>query len=169
MNSDDESTVAVTFRLNGVDGTHRVQPRTHLVDFLRDSQGLVGTRAGCEHGVCGACTVRIDGAIARGCLVLPAQLEGADVWTIEGLDGTGELKELQEAFHQCNAVQCGFCTSGMLVTASQLVVESSGDTPPDRAQIREYMSGNLCRCTGYQSIIDAVKLALRAKGNTSHD
>lgn len=169
MTSHHDGTQEVTFRLNGEERTYRVSPRTHLVDFLRDSVGLVGTRVGCEHGVCGACTVRINGLVARGCLVLPIQLGGADVWTVEGLSDSGELRGLQDAFHQFNAVQCGFCTSGMLVTACQLVGECRSSARPTRDDIRVYLSGNMCRCTGYQAIVDAVESVLDGGELASHD
>ena len=146
-------TVQVTIRVNGVDHTRRVEPRTHLADFVRDELGLKTTRLGCEHGVCGACTVRLDGDIVRGCLVLAVQADGQEVETIDGASDRGDLVELQAAFLAHNALQCGFCTSGMLLTASSLLAEKPHAT---RDEVREYMSGNYCRCTGYQSIIDAV-------------
>jgi carbon-monoxide dehydrogenase small subunit len=143
----------VTIRVNGVDHTRRVEPRLHLADFLRDELGLKTTRLGCEQGVCGACTVRLDGDIVRACLVLAVQADGQEVETIDGASDRGDLVELQAAFHAHNALQCGFCTPGMLLTASSLLAEK-----PDasRDEVREYMSGNYCRCTGYQAIIDAI-------------
>lgn len=145
--------IEVTISVNGVDQTRLIEPRTHLIDFIRDELGLKTARAGCEHGVCGACTVRLDGEIVRGCLVLAVQADGQEVETIDGASDRGDLVELQAAFHAHNALQCGFCTSGMLLTASSLLSEK-----PDasRAEVREYMSGNYCRCTGYQSIVDAI-------------
>jgi len=151
--------VDIHLTVNGESVARRVSARQNLVDFLREELGLTGTRAGCEHGVCGACTVRLDGVIARGCLVFAAQLDGARVETIEGLADSGELASLQEAFQARNALQCGFCTAGMLVTAAELLRR---DPPPDRAEIREHLSGNYCRCTGYHAIIDAVETACRA-------
>ncbi len=131
-----------------------VEARTNLVDFLRYDQGLTGSHVGCEHGVCGACTVRVDGHIVRGCLMLAVQAEGASVETIEGLSDNGRLERLQQAFLKHNALQCGFCTPGMLLTALDLT--ESGDKPT-RAEIREHISGNYCRCTGYQAIVDAIE------------
>ncbi len=144
----------IRLTVNGVMTVRRVQARTHLIDFLRDDLGLTGSHAGCEHGVCGACTVRVDGRAVRGCLVLAAQLDGAVVDTIEGLSDSGAIAALQDAFHRRNALQCGFCTAGMLVTAAELLA----DTPhPSREAIRAGISGNYCRCTGYQSIVDAIE------------
>lgn len=143
----------VNITVNGQCGPHEVLPRTHLVDFLRDSLGLKGSHLGCEHGVCGACTVRLDGQIVRGCLVLAVQADGRSVETIEGLSDSGVIRDLQQAFVRHNALQCGFCTSGMLMAASELL-----EKKPDasREQVREWISGNYCRCTGYQAIVDAV-------------
>jgi carbon-monoxide dehydrogenase small subunit len=146
-------TIQVTICVNGVDQTKRVEPRLHLIDFIRDELGLKSARVGCEHGVCGACTVRLDGDIVRGCLVLAVQADGQEVETIDGASDRGDLVELQAAFHAHNALQCGFCTSGMLLTASSLLVEKPDAT---RDEVREYMSGNYCRCTGYQAIVDAI-------------
>src|SRR5215210_6056530 len=131
----------------------RVQARQHLADFLRQDLELTGTHLGCEHGICGACTVLLDGSAVRGCLILAAQISGKRVDTIEGMSDNGKLAELQRAFIQDNAAQCSFCSSGMLLTAYELV--SLGETTT-RAEIREFMSGNLCRCTGYHAIIDAI-------------
>ena len=137
-----------------------VQPRTHLIDFLRDELGLKGSHLGCEHGVCGACTVRVNGQIVRGCLTLAVQTDGGQVDTIEGLSETGEIKDLQAAFIRHNALQCGFCTSGMLMAASELLTQQPN---ANREQVREWMSGNYCRCTGYQAIVDAVCEVLAAR------
>lgn len=152
--------VDISLTVNGEKITSRVEARTNLVDFLRYEVGLTGSHVGCEHGVCGACTLRVDGRIVRGCLMAAAQADGADVWTIEGVTETGEIRALQEAFVERNALQCGFCTPGMLLTLAELM-----ERKPDasRDQIREYISGNFCRCTGYQAIIDAVEIA-RKKG-----
>jgi carbon-monoxide dehydrogenase small subunit len=146
--------------VNGSEVTRRVPARLNLVDFLRDELGLTGTHVGCEHGVCGACTVRLDGEIVRGCLVLAVQCAGARVDTIEGLSESGELAALQNEFHQRNALQCGFCTPGMLLTAAELVAHR-----PDasRDEIRAHLSGNYCRCTGYHAIVDAVEAACSAR------
>ncbi len=145
--------VQLTLCVNGVEQTRHVEPRTHLIDFLRDDLGIKSARTGCEHGVCGACTVRLDGDIVRGCLVLAVQTAGQEVETIDYASDRGDLADLQAAFHAHNALQCGFCTSGMLLTASALLDEKPDAT---RDEIREYMSGNYCRCTGYQAIVDAV-------------
>jgi aerobic-type carbon monoxide dehydrogenase small subunit (CoxS/CutS family) len=126
----------------------------HLVDFLREEMGLTGSHLGCEHGVCGACTVRVDGQIVRGCLMLAVQADGCTVDTIEGLSDSGEAFKLQRAFHERNALQCGFCTPGMLMAAQDLV--SKGKTV-SRDEIRAHISGNYCRCTGYQAIVDAIE------------
>jgi carbon-monoxide dehydrogenase small subunit len=142
----------VTFILNGDVLRADVEPRQSLVDFLR-AMGLTGTRSGCEHGVCGACSVRVDGQVVRGCLMLAVQAEGRRVETIEGLSDSGEIADLQAAFHRHNALQCGFCTAGMLLTAQELL---TGNPARARADIRDHLSGNYCRCTGYQAIVDAV-------------
>ena len=152
--------IDIRLTVNGEAVSRRVAARQNLVDFLREELGLTGTRAGCEHGVCGACTVRLDGVIVRGCLVFAAQLDGARVETIEGLSDSGEIAELQAAFHARNALQCGFCTGGMLVTAAELLRQGG---VPSRAEIREFLSGNYCRCTGYHAIVDAVEAACRAR------
>ena len=152
--------VDLTLRVNGETVTRRVEARINLVDFLREELDLTGSHVGCEHGVCGACTVRMDGRIVRGCLTVAAQAEGADVWTIEGLSETGEIRDLQEAFVERNALQCGFCTPGMLLTAAELMQRKP---EASRAEIREFLSGNYCRCTGYQAIVDAIEMARRRR------
>ena len=143
--------------INGEQINARVEPRLNLVDFLRQSQQLTGSHIGCEHGVCGACTVRVDGHIVRGCLMLAIQADGSRVDTIEGLSDSGELQHLQDAFLQRNALQCGFCTPGMLLTAHEFLTEWHEPEAPTREQIREAISGNYCRCTGYQAIVDAIE------------
>ena len=153
--------VEITLQVNGAAVTRRVEPRQHLVDFLREELGLTGSHAGCEHGVCGACTVRVDGEIVRGCLMLAVQANGRRVDTVEGLSDSGELKRLQQAFHRRNALQCGFCTPGMLLAAQDLVSKGG---KPSRDEIREHLSGNYCRCTGYQAIVDAVEEAIHGQG-----
>jgi len=153
--------VDISLTVNGEAVTRRVEARTNLVDFLRYDLGLTGSHVGCEHGVCGACTVRMDGRIVRGCLTLAAQADGGEVWTIEGVTETGEIKDLQEAFVERNALQCGFCTPGMLLTLSEMM-ERFPDA--NREEIREFISGNYCRCTGYEAIVDAVAMA-REKGD----
>jgi carbon-monoxide dehydrogenase small subunit len=138
----------------------RVPAGQHVIDFLRQELGLTGAHASCEHGVCGACTVRVDGTAVRGCLMLAAQLDGTDVWTIEGLSDSGALRDLQQAFVARNALQCGFCTPGMLVAAEELLAQGG---VPERAAIREHLSGNYCRCTGYEAIVDAVETVARQR------
>jgi carbon-monoxide dehydrogenase small subunit len=152
----------VSVTVNGERVTRRIEARRHLVDFLRLDLGLMGTHTGCEHGICGACTVRVDGKIVRGCLVLAASLEGSHVETIEGVSDSGEIRDLQDAFVACNACQCGFCTPGMLMAAADLL---SSNPQPTRAEIREHLSGNYCRCTGYHAIVDAV--AVTAAGRNA--
>jgi aerobic carbon-monoxide dehydrogenase small subunit len=142
----------ITLTLNGETVVAEVEPRQSLVDFLR-AQGLTGTRSGCEHGVCGACSVRVAGRVLRGCLMLAVQADGLVVETVEGLSDSGALADLQAAFHRRNALQCGFCTAGMLLTADELLAEQP---QPSREEIRAHLSGNYCRCTGYQAIVDAV-------------
>ena len=149
----------ITLTVNGERVTRRIEARRHLIDFLRLDLELMGSHAGCEHGFCGACTVRVDGAIVRGCLVLAATLDGAQVETIEGVSDSGEIRDLQEAFIARNAAQCGYCTPGMLLTASELLKQSPA---PTREEIREHLSGNYCRCTGYHAIVDAVEAAAAA-------
>jgi carbon-monoxide dehydrogenase small subunit len=155
-----EEEVDIETVLNGRPLRRRVKARQHLADFLRQDMELTGTHLGCEHGICGACTVLIDGRTARGCLTLAAQVSGRTVDTIEGMSDGGKLADLQNEFIARNAAQCGFCSSGMLLTAYELI--SSGEKL-SRSGIREVMSGNMCRCTGYHSIIDAVE-AVMAKG-----
>ena len=133
-----------------------VSPRRSLADFLREDLGLTGTHVGCEHGVCGACTVLVDGQTARSCLLLAVQLEGAHVTTIEGLTPRDGLSVVQRAFHDCHALQCGFCTPGMIVVAHELL---DGNPAPTREQIREAIGANLCMCTGYVNIVRAVEAA----------
>jgi len=149
--------VVITLTVNGAQVTRSVLPRQHLVDFLRDELGLTGSHIGCEHGVCGACTLRVNGDIVRGCLMLAVQANGCRVDTIEGLSDSKELEKLQKAFHEKNALQCGFCTPGMLMAAQDLLRQGKGVT---REQIRHHISGNYCRCTGYQAIVDAIEETL---------
>src|SRR5512132_2080895 len=134
---------SITLNVNGVEVSRRVEPRQHLVDFLRDELGLTGSHAGCEHGVCGACTVRVNGEIVRGCLMLAVQANGCRVETIEGLSDSKEIAALQKAFHDKNALQCGFCTPGMLLAAQDLVLQGR---KVSREEIRSHLSGNYCRC-----------------------
>jgi aerobic carbon-monoxide dehydrogenase small subunit len=152
--------IAIALTVNGEAVTAEVKPRLNLADFLRDDLGLTGTHIGCEHGVCGACTVRLDGEIVRSCLTLAVQADGCAVETIEGLSDSGEIADLQNAFRDRNALQCGYCTPGMLITAQDLLRQKPR---PDRAEIREHLAGNYCRCTGYHAIIDAVESTARAR------
>jgi carbon-monoxide dehydrogenase small subunit len=156
-----EHAVDISLTVNGTAVKRRVEPRQHLVDFLRDELGLTGSHVGCEHGVCGACTVRVDGQIVRGCLMLAVQANGACVETVEGLSDSGELKKLQRHFHEKNALQCGFCTPGMLLCAQDLLNRKE---KPTRDDIRAHISGNYCRCTGYQAIVDAIEEAVNGQG-----
>jgi carbon-monoxide dehydrogenase small subunit len=149
-----DQNVDITLKVNGQSVTRRVPARTNLVDFVRYELELTGSHVGCEHGVCGACTIRVDGQIVRGCLMLAAQAGGTEVETIEGMSDDGSIADLQQAFHERNAVQCGFCTPGMLLTAEELLQKNSS---PSREDIREFISGNYCRCTGYQAIVDAIE------------
>jgi carbon-monoxide dehydrogenase small subunit len=152
-----EHALDITLTVNGTEVSRRVQPRQHLVDFLREELGLTGSHVGCEHGVCGACTLRVDGEIVRGCLMLAVQANGSRVDTIEGLTDSKELARIQKAFHERNALQCGFCTPGMLMAAQDLNLQNKKAT---RDEIRAHISGNYCRCTGYQSIVDAIEEVL---------
>jgi aerobic carbon-monoxide dehydrogenase small subunit len=150
----------IALQVNGENVSERVDARTTLVDFLRERLALTGSHVGCEHGVCGACSVRVNGAVVRGCLMLAVQCDGMQVTTIEGVARTDEIADLQRAFIERNALQCGYCTPGMLLTAQELL--SAGGVP-GRETIRAYLSGNYCRCTGYQAIIDAVEAVAHAR------
>jgi carbon-monoxide dehydrogenase small subunit len=158
-----EHIIDVAITVNGEVVNESVEARQTLVDFLRDDLGLTGSHVGCEHGVCGACTVRLNGVVVRGCLTLAAQCDGARVETIEGVSDAGEIADLQAAFERRNALQCGFCTPGMLLTAQELLQRGG---VPTREAIREHLSGNYCRCTGYHAIVDAVEAVAqqRARG-----
>jgi carbon-monoxide dehydrogenase small subunit len=156
-----ELTLDISLTVNGEPVNEHVEARKTLVDFLRDDLGLTGSHVGCEHGVCGACTVRVNGAIVRGCLMLAAQCDGAKVETIEGVSDSGEVADLQKAFEKRNALQCGFCTPAMLLTAQELL--TNGATP-SREKIREHISGNYCRCTGYHAIVDAIESVAQLRG-----
>jgi carbon-monoxide dehydrogenase small subunit len=155
-----EEMLQVTMTVNGDRVTHDVPVRQHLVDFLRTELGLTGSHVGCEHGICGACSVRVDGAVVRGCLMLAVQADGCEVVTIEGLTESGEIADLQEKFVERNALQCGYCTPGMLMTAAELLDQGE---PASRDAIRMFLSGNYCRCTGYHAIVDAVEATLSAR------
>lgn len=148
------SEVRISLVVNGERVSAQVEPRTSLADFLRQTLDLTGTHVGCEHGVCGACTILLDGEIVRGCCVLAVQANDRHVSTIEGMAADLRIAALQKAFHERNALQCGFCTPAMLLTARALLADNPA---PSREEIREFLSGNYCRCTGYQAIVDAVE------------
>jgi len=153
-----EPTRSIACTVNGETVEATVPVRLSLVDWLRHELGLTGSHVGCEHGVCGACSVVLDGRVVRGCLTFAVQVDGLDVETIEGATASGRVRALQDAFYERAALQCGFCTPGMVLTAAELLAE----TPrPDRRAIREALSGNYCRCTGYHAIVDAVEAAAR--------
>jgi carbon-monoxide dehydrogenase small subunit len=159
----------ISLTVNGDPVAERVEARKTLVDFLREDLGLTGSHVGCEHGVCGACTVRVNDEIVRGCLMLAVQCDGAKVETIEGLSDSGEVADLQLAFEQRNALQCGYCTPGMIAAAQELLLQAKKSrSVPSRDEIREHLSGNYCRCTGYHAIVDAVEAVAQARagGNT---
>lgn len=153
-------TASVTLSINGEKVTRAVEPRETLADFLRRDMQLTGTHTGCEMGVCGACLVLVDGRAAHSCLVFAVQADGAVVETIEGLDARGAIADLQGAFHARNALQCGFCTPGMLVTAHEILAKPG---VPTREEIRDALSGNYCRCTGYEAIVDAIETVARER------
>ena len=156
----EEDVLQITLIVNNERVTRTVPVRQHLVDFLRTELSLTGSHLGCEHGVCGACSVLVDGAVVRGCLMLAAQADGCEVVTIEGLTESGQIADLQAAFVERNALQCGYCTPGMLVTATALLKNLQ---PVTREQIRESLSGNYCRCTGYHAIVDAIEATLNQR------
>ena len=159
MTSPGQRRVRVT--VNGTAHERAVEARLTLADFLREELRLTGTHLGCEHGVCGACTVRVDGKIVRGCLMLAVQADGCRVDTVEGLSDSKELSKLQKAFHEKNSLQCGFCTPGMLMAAQDLVLQKKSFS---REEIRSHISGNYCRCTGYQAIVDAIDEVVNGQG-----
>jgi carbon-monoxide dehydrogenase small subunit len=150
----------ITLTVNGRRIEADVEPRTHLADFLRESQGLTGTNLGCEHGVCGACTIEIDGAPSRSCITYAVACDGAKVKTIEGFDDDPVMAQLRDAFTAEHALQCGYCTPGMLVTARDIVLRLPD---ADEARIRKELAGNLCRCTGYMGIVSAIQRVLTAR------
>jgi carbon-monoxide dehydrogenase small subunit/2-furoyl-CoA dehydrogenase 2Fe-2S iron sulfur subunit len=143
--------------VNGKAYREAVEPRLLLSDFLRHTLGLTGTHVGCEHGVCGACTVLLDGVSVRSCLLLAAQVDGTELVTVEGLARDGQLNPLQSAFRECHALQCGFCTPGILIAATDLLSRGT----PSREEIVDMLSGHLCRCTGYEPIVDAIAMAAK--------
>ena len=157
--------VEITLTVNGLSVRRRVEARKSLVDFLREDLELTGSHVGCEHGVCGACTVRVDGVLARGCLMLAVQCDGSRVETIEGVAASGEIADLQRAFAEANALQCGFCTPAILLTAQALLE----DPALDAAAARRGLSGNYCRCTGYHAIVEAVLATARARAGHTAD
>jgi carbon-monoxide dehydrogenase small subunit len=154
------TSMEVSIEVNGMTHTHRVEPRKLLADFLREECRLTGTHLGCEHGVCGACTVMFDGRAVRSCLMFALQADGHSVTTVEGLAVAGELSPVQRAFRSEHGLQCGFCTPGFIISATALLDRNPN---PDMAEIREALAGNLCRCTGYQGIVDAVAVAAKAR------
>ena len=149
---------AISINVNGVDNTGEVEPRMLLVHYLRDALGLTGTHVGCETSICGACTVLLDGQAVKSCTVFAVQADGSNVTTIEGLAANGNLHPVQEGFWECHGLQCGYCTPGMIMTSTQIV-----DRHPNasREEIRHGLEGNLCRCTGYQHIVEAVEYAAK--------
>jgi aerobic carbon-monoxide dehydrogenase small subunit len=154
----------IAFTLNGKPVSAKIEPRLHLADFLRHTLRLTGTHIGCEHGVCGACNVMVDGRSVRGCLMLAVQADGSKIETIEGLTERNVIADLQHEFVVRNALQCGYCTAGVLTTANELLAR----THPTRPEIREALSGNFCRCTGYHAIVDAIEaVAVRRSGRGS--
>lgn len=163
-----DTAIDITLTVNGERVRERVDARKTLVDFLREDLVLTGAHVGCEHGVCGTCTVRVNGEIVRGCLMLAAQCDGATVETIEGLSDSGEAADLQAAFVARNALQCGFCTPGMIVAAQDLLGRArQTNSVPSRDQIRAHLAGNYCRCTGYQAIVDAVEAVAKQRAGAS--
>lgn len=160
-----DQSIVVTIRLNGREVSGLAAPRMLLTDFLRHGLGMTGTHVGCEHGVCGACTVRVEGKAVRSCLMLAVQADGKDVQTIEGLSSaSGDLSPLQEAFHRHFALQCGFCTPGILMSMSEFL---EGNPDPDEVKIREALGGNMCRCTGYEEIVRAVLDSVKHHAQTT--
>jgi carbon-monoxide dehydrogenase small subunit len=159
-----DHTLDILLTVNGERVHERVEARKTLVDFLREDLALTGSHVGCEHGVCGACTVRVNGEIVRGCLMLAVQCDGTTVETIEGLSDSGEIADLQAAFEQRNALQCGYCTPGMIAAAQDLLKHAKkNESVPNRDEIRAHLSGNYCRCTGYHAIVDAVEAVAQAR------
>jgi carbon-monoxide dehydrogenase small subunit len=151
---------AISININGVDHAAEVEPRLLLVHYLRDVLGLTGTHVGCETSICGACTVLVDGQAVKSCTILAVQADGSNVTTIEGLATNGQLHPVQEGFWEKHGLQCGYCTPGMIIAASQIIDRNPS---PTREQIRHGLEGNLCRCTGYQHIVEAVEYAAKKK------
>jgi 2-furoyl-CoA dehydrogenase 2Fe-2S iron sulfur subunit len=155
---------AIRFRLNGREVSAQAEPRMQLADLLRHVLKQYGTHVGCEHGICGACTVLVDGRAVRSCLMFAAQVEGSSVVTIEGLAAPGELNDLQQAFKQHHALQCGFCTPGILASATQFLAQNPD---PTEHQVRDMLSGHICRCTGYAGIVEAILATAAARNRTT--
>jgi aerobic carbon-monoxide dehydrogenase small subunit len=151
---------AIRINVNGTEHRHEVEPRLLLVHYLRDVLNLTGTHVGCETSLCGACTVNLDGQAVKSCTMFAVQADGANVTTIEGMAQDGQLHPVQQGFWECHGLQCGYCTPGMIMTAAQLLARNSS---PSRAEIRHGLEGNLCRCTGYQHIVEAVEYAAKHK------
>jgi aerobic-type carbon monoxide dehydrogenase small subunit (CoxS/CutS family) len=156
--------VTVRLKVNGIECEGRCEQRKLLVDFLREDLGLTGTHVGCEHGICGACTIMLNGEAARSCIMLAVQADGSEILTVEGLMQNGKLHPLQEAFREHHGLQCGFCTPGMLMTALDFLKTNPS---PTEAEVREGISAVLCRCTGYQGIVNAVRAAARTLGGAA--
>jgi len=156
--------VTVRLKVNGIECEGHCEPRKLLVDFLREDLGLTGTHVGCEHGICGACTIMLNGEAARSCIMLAVQADGSEILTVEGLMQNGKLHPLQEAFREHHGLQCGFCTPGMLMTALDFLKTNPS---PTEAEVREGISAVLCRCTGYQGIVNAVRAAARTLGGAA--
>ena len=156
--------VNVTMTVNGAEVSRSIAPRITLADFLRQTLELTGTHTGCEMGVCGACLVLLDGQAAHACLMFAVQADGRKIETIEGLNEGGKIEDIQRAFHNRNALQCGFCTPGMLITAHELLCKGA---PLDREVIRDALSGNYCRCTGYEAIVDAIEQVAHARAEAA--
>jgi carbon-monoxide dehydrogenase small subunit len=156
-------TVEITIEVNGTPITSRVSPRTLLSDWLRQDQRLTGTHVGCEHGVCGACTIHIDGSPARACLTFAVQVDGAKITTIEGMESDGHLHPVQQAFTECHALQCGFCTPGFIMAIAGFLDENENVDSMTDTEVREGIAGNVCRCTGYVNIVAAAKRAAELK------
>jgi aerobic carbon-monoxide dehydrogenase small subunit len=156
--------VTVRLKVNGIECEGRCEQRKLLVDFLRENLGLTGTHVGCEHGICGACTIMLNGEAVRSCIMLAVQADGSEILTVEGLMQNGKLHPLQEAFREHHGLQCGFCTPGMLMTALDFLKTNPS---PTEAEVREGISAVLCRCTGYQGIVNAVRAAARTRGGAT--
>ena len=152
---------AITINVNGVDHTSEVEPRLLLVHYLRDVLGLTGTHVGCETSICGACTVLLDGQAVKSCTMFAVQADGSNVTTIEALAANGNLHPVQEGFWECHGLQCGYCTPGMIIASTQIIDRNPN---PSREEIRHGLEGNLCRCTGYQHIVEAVEYAAKKAG-----